>query len=155
MPAAGKPFRAFSLIELVTALAIASIVMAIAAPRFANSLSRNHAQNAAQRIVADLALAQRLARTTSLGQTVVFTVASNSYSLSGVTGLAGPSSSYTVLLSNDPYESTLASAVFGATSSITYDRFGQPSSGGTIIVQCGAWQKTITVDPNSGLASFQ
>jgi len=155
MPPTGRSFRAFSLIELVTALAIASIVMAIAAPRFANSLSRNHAQNTAQRLVADLALAQRLARTSSLGQTVAFNVAANSYSLSGVTGLAGPSSGYTVLLGNDPYESTLVSATFGSASSITYDRFGQPSSGGTVVVQCGAWQKTITVDPNSGLASFQ
>jgi prepilin-type N-terminal cleavage/methylation domain-containing protein len=150
-----KSLRAFSLIEIVTALAIASILVTVAAPQFASSLARDHAKNAAHRIAADLALAQRLAKTSSAGQTMAFNVAGNSYSLSGLTGLAGPSSSYTVMLINDPYESTLVSATFGTGSSISYDHFGQPSSGGTIVVQCGASQNTITVDPNSGLASIQ
>lgn len=143
------------MIELVIAMAIMAIFAGVAAPQFASSLARNHAQNAAQRIAADLALAQRVAKSSSLGQTLAFNVAANSYSVSGLSGLAGPSSAYTVLLSNDPYQSTLVSATFGSGSSITYDHFGQPSSGGTVVVQCGAWQKTITVDPNSGLSSIQ
>jgi prepilin-type N-terminal cleavage/methylation domain-containing protein len=147
--------QGYSLIELVLMLAIIGILAAIAGPRYANSLTLYHVSAAANRIAGDLNLARWQAKISSSGQTVVYSVASNSYSLPGMAAPPGQSSPYTVGLATDPYDSTLLTATFGASSTMSYDRFGQPASGGSVTVQCGAFIKTVTIDPNTGLAAVQ
>lgn len=146
--------KAFTLVELVLMLAIISILAAIAGPRYVNSLSLYRAQAAAQRIAADINLARWQAHAAS-GQSIVFNLTSNNYSLPGVSGLPGQPSPYTVTLSSDPYGATLTSATFGSGTTLTYDQYGQPSSAGTVVVQSGSFSKTVTVDPNTGLATVQ
>jgi prepilin-type N-terminal cleavage/methylation domain-containing protein len=155
MATANHKCNAFSLVELVMMLAIISILAAIAGPRYANSLALYRATATAQRIAGDLNLARTQAKISSAGQTVVFNVASNNYSLPGMAALPGQPSPYTVNLSSDPYGALLLTAVFGSGSTMSFDRFGQPATGGTVTVQSGAFVKTITVDPNTGLATTQ
>jgi prepilin-type N-terminal cleavage/methylation domain-containing protein len=147
--------KAYSLIEVVLTLSIISILAAIAGPRYLNSLTQYHASAAANRIAGDLNLARWQARISSGGQTVIYSVGTNSYSLPGVSGLPGQPSPYSVLLASDPYDAALQTAAFGGSSTMSYDRFGQPAAGGTVTVQCGAFIKTVVVDPNTGLASVQ
>ena len=147
--------NAFTLIELVMMLSIISILAAIAGPRYANSLALYRATAAAQRIAGDVNLARWQAKVSSSGQTIVFSVAANNYSLPAVTGLPGQPGTYTVQLSSDPYSAVLLTAVFGAASTMSFDRFGQPASGGTVTVRSGAFVKTISIDPNTGLATVQ
>jgi MSHA pilin protein MshB len=150
-----RPSRAYSLVELVLMLAIIGVLAAIAGPRYVNSLTLYHASAAANRIAADLNLARWQAKISSSGQMVVYSVASNSYSLPGMTGPPGQPSPYTVSLASDPYNATLQTAVFASSSTMSYDRFGQPAAGGTVTVQCGGYTKTISIDPNTGLATVQ
>jgi len=146
---------AFTLTEITVVVAIIAVLGAVAMPQYALALARYRVAMAEQRILSDLALAQAVAKTSSAGQSVVFNIASNNYQLTGYAGpLSGPAqSTYTVSLAVDPYDSTLVSASFNNAAQLTYDRFGQPVSGGTIVLQVGSYQKTITVDPNSGKAS--
>ena len=147
--------RGFSLIELVLMLAIISVCAAIAAPRYANSLAVYRAQAAAQRIAADINLARTQGKISSAGQSIVFNVSANSYSLPGVPGLNGQPSPYALSLSSDPYSTTLQSATFGTGSTLTFDRFGQPLTGGTITLASGGYQKSVVIDPVSGMATVQ
>jgi prepilin-type N-terminal cleavage/methylation domain-containing protein len=148
----------FSLIEMVITVAILGIVGAAGLSTYAGSINRYRAAQAGQRVLADLALAQTAGKTSSAGQAVVFNVAGNSYSLTGFAApLNGPSQNpYTVSLAAAPYNAALVSASFGNSTTLTYDRFGQPSSGGTVVLQVGAYRTvTITVDANTGKASMQ
>jgi MSHA pilin protein MshC len=147
--------RGYSMIELVMVIAILAMLGAVAMPRYANSLALYRGQMAAQRIAADIALAQRYAKTTSAGQSIAFTVASSSYSLPGVTGLTGGASIYNVSLPGDPYLASLVSVSIGGATTLAFDRYGQPSSGGTIVVKSGNSQRTITIDANSGMTTIQ
>ncbi len=146
---------AFTLAEITVVILIISLLGAVAMPRYALALARYRVAMLQQRIISDLTLAQAVAKTSSAGQSVSFSVASNNYQLTGYAGPLGGTaqSTYTVSLASDPYQATLISANFNSTTQLTYDRFGQPASGGTIVVQVGAYQKTITVDPNTGKAS--
>jgi len=147
--------RAFTLVELVMVLAIAALLAAIAGPRYANSMALYRGQMAANRIAADIALAQRIAKTSSAGETITFTLGSNSYSLPAISGLTPGSSSYTVNIAATPFLASFVSITLGSGTSLTFDRFGQPSCGGTIVVQAGNSQRTITIDPNSGIPTIQ
>jgi type II secretory pathway pseudopilin PulG len=147
--------RGYSLIELVMILGILAMLGAIAGPRYANSLALYRGQMAAQRIAADVALAQRFAKTTSAGQSIAFTVSSNSYSLPGVSGLSGSASTYNVNLASEPYTASLVSVNVGGGTTLSFDRYGQPGAGGTIVVKSGNSQRIITLDANSGAATIQ
>ena len=56
-------------------------------------------------------------------------------------------------LKADPYAATIVSASFGGQPTLTFDMYGGVSSGGSVVVQAGGTQKTITVDANTGKAS--
>jgi type II secretory pathway pseudopilin PulG len=149
--------RAFTLIDLTVVLVMSAIIAAIALPRYANATANFRLAQAANRVAADVALAQWTGKSTSAaaGLTVTFDLATNTYALPGVAGTAGPGSTYAVALSADPYDATIVSASFGGVPTVTFDRYGQPSSGGTVVLAVGGVQKTITVDGTSGKASIQ
>jgi prepilin-type N-terminal cleavage/methylation domain-containing protein len=150
-----KPWRrrAFSLLELLLVLAITVIIAAMAAPRYATSANRYHLDAAARRVAADLALAQAQARASSKGLTVTFYTSSSTYQVPGVVPLDRRPGTYTVDLKADPYAATIVSASFGGQPTLTFDMYGGVSSGGSVVVQAGGTQKTITVDANTGKAS--
>ena len=140
----------FTLVELGIVVLIIGIMVAAAAPRFADSLVYYRAEAAAKRIEADLKLARKQAITSSSTQAVDFVTGSNRYILTGMEHHDHPSLEYQVLLSEAPYHASLESADFGGTSNVAFDGYGVPGSGGTVIVQSGQYQKTITLNADTG-----
>jgi type II secretory pathway pseudopilin PulG len=146
---------AFSLIEAVIVLLIIGIISAIAAPRYANALARQRVDAAARRIVADLSVAQRQAKSTTTSQTVDFDVLDDFYELVGMKHLDHASRTYKVVLSQEPYRAAIVSAALGGNTDIAFDGYGVPDSGGTVVIQAGQYQRTITVDADTGRATVQ
>jgi prepilin-type N-terminal cleavage/methylation domain-containing protein len=146
----------FTLIEMAIVLLITAILAAVAVPKWANALQSFRAATAASRIAADLALAQSAAYSSSAPKTVTFTVGSSQYTIAGVAPLNRAVGTYTVSLTDHPYRCSLVS-VWGQTNqqSITFDGYGKPSCGGTIIVAAGGNLKSIVVSAESGLAVVQ
>jgi Tfp pilus assembly protein FimT len=147
----------FTLIDMALVVLILGILGAIAMPRYSQAMARYRVAVASQRIAADLALAQTIGKTTSAGQAVSFSTTNNNYQLTGYSGFLGGAAqaNYTVSLASSPYNATLVSASFNSTTQVTFNRFGQPDNGGTIVVQVGPFQKTITVDGNTGKVTVQ
>ena len=145
----------FHLIEIVLVLVLIATLTAIAAPRYSGAVARYRASAAAQRIVADIALARSEARTKSATQTVEFDVANDSYLLVNVTALSNLTAAYVTELTESPYQADLISADFGGASTLTFDGYGRPVSGGVIVVRVGPNDRTISVDSESGKATVQ
>lgn len=151
-----RPKRAaFSLVELTIVLLIMGIVAAVAAPRLTNSLMYFRADAAAKRIAADIARAQRQAMTSSMSQSVQFTVATNSYTLPGMKDINHPALDYVVKLADFPCQATLLKVDFGADSVVVFDRYGLPDGGGSAAVWAGDHLRTVTVDANTGKVTIQ
>jgi prepilin-type N-terminal cleavage/methylation domain-containing protein len=150
---AGKKSRcAFSMIELVIVILIMSIFGAVAAPKFFDSLLFHRVESAVRRVKADIDYARQRARLTSTTQTVTFN--GSSYTVSGIKSLDLNSSTYTVDLTRTPYTLDSATANFGGTQVLTFDGYGSPTSGGTVVLTAKAHQCTITVDGATGNTSF-
>ncbi len=143
------------MLELVIVLVIMGIISAIAVPRYAKALARHRVDAAARRIVSDLSLAQRQAKTSGTTQTVIFDAGANTYRLVGVQHLDHAGREYEVLLAQEPYRTRLVSADFGGDAEILFDGYGVPDSGGTVVLQAGNYQQTVAVEAGSGRASVQ
>ncbi len=134
---------------------VISIVTAIATPRFVNTVVRYRADAAARRVIADIRLAQKTAKTTSSSRTIIFDTTNHAYSISDVRALDGQSMTYVVTLQEPPYLARIASVDMGGDAEITFDGYGIPDSGGFVIVQAGDHQYTVVVDPETGVAEVQ
>lgn len=140
----------FTLVELTIVVLIIGIMAAAAAPRFVDSLMYYRAEAAAKRIEADLKLAREAAIASSAKQQVTFSPSSNGYMLGGLPDLDHPSLEYEVKLSDAPYFASLESTDFGGDNKVEFDGYGVPDSGGTVIVRSGQYQKTITLNADTG-----
>ncbi len=149
-----RRWRAFSLIELVLVVAIISILSAIAMPRVGGAIARQRVDAAARRVVMDLALARRSAELANASRTAAFLPAQAKYTLTGVQPLDGVGTDYVVILKEEPYGATIVSADFGGDPDLVFDVFGRPDSDGSVVIQVGNEIRTVSVDPDTGLASF-
>ena len=77
----------FGLIEMAIVMAIVGLFATISVPRYANSLTRYRADAAAQRVVADLELAQSAARQAAASRQVTCDSANDTYQLQNVKNL--------------------------------------------------------------------
>ena len=150
-----RPRPGFSLVEVVTVAAIIAVLAGIAIPRVSSMLARQRIDAAARRIVVDLALAQRQAKTSSTNQTVRFFVAQGAYELAGMPHPDHPGMEYKVHLTDEPYGATVVSADFDGDGDIEFDIHGVPDSGGSVDIQVGNHVRTISVNPNTGKARVQ
>lgn len=147
--------RGYTFIELMVVLLICSILTAAAVPRYTNALFQYRVDAASKRIAADIAFAQRQALVRSTSQSVVFTPSSgtptpNSYSMPTVLYVDFAAAGAVVRIDQDPYKTTISSATFGGGTTLTFDRYGAPNYGGTVVVQAGPYSKTVTVDASTG-----
>ncbi len=145
----------FSMLELLLVMAIMATLAVIGVPRYQGSLARYRADLAARRIVADLSQAQSSAKAASASRTVAFSVATNTYQVPELSSLDGNSGSYSVALSERPYEAGLISANFAGDAQIVFNGWGIPDSGGTVTLTVGSEQRTVAVDTETGRASIQ
>jgi hypothetical protein len=74
------------------------------------------------------------------------TFSGSSYTLSGVKNLDNPNNTYTVDLQKSPYSLDSATANFNSSQTLTFDGYGTPSSGGTIVLSAKSHQCTVTID---------
>ena len=149
--------RGLTMIELTVVVLIIGIITAVAAPRFAEAMVRYRADAAAKRVAADLNFARRIAKTSGKSQAVTFSLITNSYGLPGVTDLNHSSRTYSVDLTETGYPATLVSVSFGKSgmdTMVTFDRYGRPDAGGSVVVQSGSEQRTINLDAMTGKASI-
>jgi prepilin-type N-terminal cleavage/methylation domain-containing protein len=144
--------RAFTMIELVVVILIMSIFGAVAAPAFFDSLLFHRVESAARRVKADIDHARQRARLTSAAQTIAF--ASATYTLAGVKGLDHAYVTYSVNLRQSPYSLDSAAANFGGTQTLSFDGYGTPTSGGTVVLTAKAHQCTVTVDGTTGITTM-
>jgi len=149
-----KPFLidgrrgAFTLAELAIVLLIMSVFTAVAAPAFLDSLLFHRVESAARRVKTDLELARHSARLKSASRSVAFT--GSSYTLPGIKSLDDPTAVYTVDLAASPFELDSLVADFNNTTMVSFDGYGTPSSGGTVILTAKAHQATVTLNTTTG-----
>ena len=153
-PAGPSPAPAFSLLELVLVMAILAVVSAIAMPRMAQASARYRVETAARRVAADLNLARTKALSASTSQSVVFTLSPAGYRLVGLADIDHPAQEYQVSLSAQPYTCELLQAGFAGSTSVLFDGYGRPNSGGTIELRCGGWNKILTLEASGEVSGL-
>jgi prepilin-type N-terminal cleavage/methylation domain-containing protein len=147
--------RAFSLAELLVAVAILAILAAIALPRYHSALDNYRLSAAAQRVAADLNLARESARTASQSRTASFKVAQGYYEIPNLRDETRRSETYTIDLARDPFVARIESAGFGGDADVVFDGFGAPDSGGTVVLRVGSRTMSVVVDAATGKATVQ
>jgi prepilin-type N-terminal cleavage/methylation domain-containing protein len=141
----------FTLIELVIVLLIIGVLSTAAAPKYLDALAQFRATATTKRIKNDLELARRLAKQSSINQTVEFYPGEERYVLSGAADLDHPDQTYEVHTDDQAYAADIVSATFGSGSTVTFNMYGQPDNAGTVVVQSGNLQLQITVDANGAI----
>ncbi len=143
---------AFSIVELVLVLAIMGVLAAVAAPRYSASMANYRVTLAAHRVAADVALTQAAARAGSASRAMAFDVNNNQYTVSGVRALDGGGNVYTVRLAVDPYRVTLKNLVLtnaAANGTLTFNGFGVPDGGPTVVGVFGPYTRAVSVDAST------
>lgn len=141
--------RGFSILELVVVLALISVAAAIAVPRYMGSQARYRVTASAARVAADISRAQALARASSAGVEVQFSVAKAIYSVNALApgGLGG----FTTDLSVPPYLSWVDAANFSGTRTLTISGLGVPAPG-TLRVRTETLASTLTVGADGSIS---
>jgi len=163
----------FTLIELVICLMIMGILAAVAAPKYITSINRFRAEAAARRIAADLNHVRNRAimKGPTQEEWVEFYTNTEEYELLDDPDLDRPSEEYWVRFADTPYPVDIVSCEFtnteGYTSNnrIKFNLYGRavcgvgdgnpPISSGQIIVASGDEQRTVVIDPDTGISSVQ
>ena len=141
----------FSLIELILVVVLIGVLTAIAVPRFASSANNYQVNMSARKVAADLSRARNDAWNRGVHRTVTFNANAPQYTLAGVADMNNSALSDTVVsLAQSPYNATQVSVNFGGLSSVIFDGYGLPNSGGTVTVRSGSLTQTVTVNGTTG-----
>lgn len=158
--APGAPFRVrprragragFTLLELVVALAILAIISSAAIPRFLRGLARQRMSAAARKVDADLRWARQRAVQSGAACTLSFSPAARSYRLKRGTPAALGADLFETTLADEPFCIASLTADFGGDALLSFDAYGLPDSGGTLVLSSGGVSVTITLDTDTGL----
>ncbi len=131
-------------------LLIMGIIAATATPSFYVSLQHHEIETASRRLVLDLELARHTARVKSQTQSLTFT-GPTAYQLSaGIQSLKGASQSYTIDLSKTPYDLHSLTLNLGGATAVSFDGYGNTTTGGTIVLALGGQTRTISLNNSNG-----
>ncbi len=139
---------AFTIVELVIVMLVMSIFAAAATPVFLESLLLHRVESAARRVKSDLELARHAARLTSATQSISFT--NSTYTVTGTNHLDNPNAVYAVDLASPPYELDGVTPNFAGLTSVSFDGYGTPTSGGTVVVAAKDHACTVTLNGTTG-----
>lgn len=145
--------RAFSMVELLVVLAILGVFAGAASVRLTASAERARTDAAARRIVNAIEDAQSRARTESTKCKVRFIANPPTIEIKGP--LTGHEGLDTIRLDHSPYRVRLKNTTLGGRDGIEFDRYGRPDTGGYVLVTSGRFDRTITIDAESGRATIQ
>lgn len=143
----------FTLIELLVVLVIISMIAAVASPRFANALARHRSDVAVTRLLNDFEHARSLASRTSASVSVSIDVPKDILTI--VTSSHSNNRSDDIMVTEyarEPYYATLTGAYFDKDTTLVYDGYGRPDSGGWVKMRVGTHSSIIRVDPQAGIA---
>ena len=148
----------FSFVELILIISIIGILSMIAIPKFGNLLNDVSEKAVAERIVEDLNFIRNYAISHHDTTWMVVDDTQNQYAL-----YVGPTSGSRTLIPDpqtleldtldldEDYEGvSITSVSFGGSSEVSFNRWGTPSSGGTIVLNSGS--RTITLVAETGMA---
>ncbi len=153
---AGTLRPGYTFVELVLVLLICSVLMAAAVPRYSNSLMQFRVESAAKRVAADIVFAQRQALVQGKSQAIQFTPDGgtpgipNTYAMPTVKYVNFAAAGVVVDLTKSPYQVKVNSASFAPGTTLTFDRYGVPSSAGSVVVAAGSATKTVNVSATTG-----
>jgi type II secretion system protein H len=147
-------YRAFTLAELVFVIIIIALLAAIAVPRLSNAMRRHRLDLSSRRVMADLQLARTQAIRDRADRTVSFDIPNFRYTLQGQAGQNAASAAYTVTLKKTIDQHVrLYSADFNGSSQLTFNKFGVPASGGTVVLTDGYERIILTISGTTGRIS--
>ena len=169
-----RPYKGFTLVELIIVVVILGIAAAIAVPML-SSAADMQVRSAANRIAADLDYAKGLAITHQSRYSVVFDVSGESYEIQDENGdpidnPVNPGSTFVVDFSADSRLSqvNIVTADFDSDSSdaITFDYLGSPYHGtstlaadalnsGTITLQADNFTLYVKTEPVTGYVTIE
>ncbi|MCA9289886.1 MAG: hypothetical protein KDA25_02090 [Phycisphaerales bacterium] len=137
-----------SLLEVVTVLAIAAVLILVAAPRYTESLARYRVDMATRRVEADVAWARARADSKSRPYTIDFDVANGRYTI--YDGLSDVAATETIVvdLTKGPYYARLRKAEFGVAldPTLVINGYGVASETGTVEVSSGTKVRAVDVE---------
>ena len=128
---------------------IIAVLSAVTVPRYQGMLTRYRSDRAAHLLAAEVAAVRTRAKVTGYTLTIEFEPSTDRYRVTG-----GGRHVEATVLSEPPYRVDLASADFDGTATISFDAYGQPSSGGSVAIEAGGERRTIAVDPDTGRVSM-
>lgn len=136
---------AFTLVEMLLVLVLIGMVSSLVVPRYANVIAQQQVDATARRIIMDLERARTDARFSSTAREVNFFPVDNYYVIPNTPDPDHPmTTEYRVDVDQEPYLANLVSAQFGGDANVLFDGYGEPDSGGTVVVQVGKYLRTIT-----------
>ena len=147
----------YSLLELIMVITTLGIIVAMAVPRIGNILAEVNEKAVSDRLIQDLNLVRSMAVSQHDTTWLVVNQAQNQYGL-----WIGPAASRVLIPDPQSGESltldldsayagvAITSASFGGSSEVSFNWWGTPSSGGTIVLNSGS--RTITLVAETGMA---
>ncbi len=142
--------RAFTFVDLAITILVIGILTAVAVPKFADTMQRQRLSSAIRQVTADIELARRHARATSGNETLTISIANETYTFSSVKDPNHHSQLKSIDLTEAPFKAQIVSSDFNGSSDLTFNTYGAPTSGGSIVLKCGSYETTITVAADTG-----
>ena len=146
---------AFSLLEVVLVVAIISILVAIAVPKFAGQATRHRCELAANKVALDLKLLKTSAEASGSALKMSFDTKTHQVTSDDLTAIDPHHSKFVTDLSERPYLAKIQKVDFGGDAEVVFTGWGLPDTGGQIVLQVGTELKTVTLDASSGAVSIQ
>ena len=139
---------AFSLIELVVVLLVASVLAAVAVPTFYRSLTHHRLESAARRVKQDLEYLRDSARAQSTTLACKFGDKSDTLDDPSIQHL-DHSGAYTIDLAATPYHLDDVTVDSEDDTTIGFDGYGIATADGEVRLQLGGETRTITVESST------